>query len=311
MESNQTEEKVNQEDARPSEVCSNERRLVNIKAKCEKHPELAKLTGFQAHLKVDPKNKVLFCLVRKAGSTSVHNLMHMALTGTYLDDPENCGEDCWQASGILPLSRYDDRQKKEILGSYHKIIVVRHPFERYLSCWVNKFKFPGVPVNMDYEKEVQSWMNITQIQALNFSDEIRAELAKEMTLSELTKLVDLYEREKLRHDSHWRQMYQVCQPCAIQYDYMVRVETMQFDSNHILQKLNLTEENFPQLNHHRSTSGYKLEKDLPDFSSVPSDVMDTLHKLYQTDLDMFGYSFDKSTFTAKCDGFEANDHHCC
>jgi hypothetical protein len=290
---------------------------------------LARLNQFQRHLKVDTKHKVMFCLVRKAGSTSVHNLMHMALKGTYFADPENCGEECWEAAGIMPLDTFTKEQKKEILDTYHKIMVVRHPFERYVSCWVNKFKSPhsslhqrvpglrliekirGVPVNMDYEKEVQYWMTIDQVRALNFSKEIREELEKEMTLGEFTQLVDLYERENIRHDSHWRQMYQVCQPCAIDYDYMVRVETMQFDSKHILQKLNLTEEKFPQLNHHRSVSNYKLEKDLPDFSTVPSDIMNTLHRLYAKDLEIFGYTFNRDTFTAKCNGFHYKDHQCC
>ena len=315
------------------ERCDIDQRLKEVRERCARYPELSKPTSFLRHIKVDDKHKVILCLVRKAASTSIHNMLHLSRKGTYAPDPDNCGEDCWENAGILPLDRYSQDDITRMLRDYHKVMVVRHPFDRFVSCWNDKFRGtksslhnrrPGlvliehvrnVSVNVDIDKEIQPWMSLDHVMNLPYSDKVKEELQKPMSLEEFTQLVAYYERIHKPHDSHWRQMHQVCQPCYIQYDYMVRVETLAQDSKHILKKLNLTEESFPQLNSHRHPThpNRALDKALPDFGSVSDHVMDTMERLYKTDMDLFGYTWDRKSLKASCSGFHnaTGNEQCC
>ena len=115
-------------------------------------------------------------------------------------------------------------------------------------------------------------------------------------------------------DSHFDGPYlKKCDPCFVNYDYVVKLESQPEDSAYIIKNklqgrgvgtaLNVqrdTSSNNPLL----SSSGKKLNI----FKNLTVEQMQFMHDRLQPDLDMFGYTFDETNLLAKC-GYENKD--CC
>ncbi|XP_019732965.1 carbohydrate sulfotransferase 12 isoform X2 [Hippocampus comes] len=87
-------------------------------------------------------------------------------------------------------------------------------------------------------------------------------------------------------NEHWQQVYRLCHPCQIQYDFVGHLETAEEDAEHLLRLLrvdNVVE--FPTS--HRNLTASDSESDW--FSTVPLEVRRELYKLYEPDFRLFGY----------------------
>ena len=105
------------------------------------------------------------------------------------------------------------------------------------------------------------------------------------------------------NDDHWRGPYHLkCSPCIFDYDYVVKLETHDHDVPYIIKNKLSGRGLDTNVNMARGrpstmlTSGRYLDL----FSTLKKDQMQFLHKRFQVDLDMFGYSFDNKTLIAKC-----------
>ncbi|ELU10071.1 hypothetical protein CAPTEDRAFT_93264 [Capitella teleta] len=280
--------------------------MANLNAKCQKYPELQNPTSFFAHTKVDEKHKVIICVVPKAAGTSIHNMMHLTMTGELAPDPNHCGESCWENAGVWPLSHYPAVERMKRIRDYHKIIVVRNPFERLVSCWNDKFRHRGASLH----NRVHGFRLIDRIRK-NYSEPIRNELKKEMTFKEFVMLIENYElNDPQFHDDHWKPMHDICQPCFMNYDYMVRVETLNRDAKHILEKLELDMANFPHFNSNRESIS-QLTKDLPIYNDLTDNLKNILQNYYKRDMDLFGYQWNNSTNLASCDNYDSSEGGTC
>ncbi|XP_077396235.1 carbohydrate sulfotransferase 12-like isoform X2 [Festucalex cinctus] len=87
-------------------------------------------------------------------------------------------------------------------------------------------------------------------------------------------------------NEHWQQMYRLCHPCQIQYDFVGHLETAEEDAEHLLRLLrvdNVVE--FPKS--HRNVTSTDLESNW--FDTVPLEMRRELYKLYEADFRLFGY----------------------
>ena len=87
---------------------------------------------------------------------------------------------------------------------------------------------------------------------------------------------------------HWTLYYDSCRPCEVQYDYIVKFETLNNDIEYLKQKLNVS-------SYHRQAffpkSAYKANWDLVKkaFKKIPKELGLKLYEKYRIDFEMFGY----------------------
>jgi len=106
------------------------------------------------------------------------------------------------------------------------------------------------------------------------------ERGHDVTLEEFVRfMVDTGQRN--HKDIHWVSQYELCQPCAISYDFIGHYETLWLDGDYVLQRLGINSDvRFPRWTKNRTDSA---------FENVRPEYMKRLRKLYSRDYDFFGY----------------------
>ena len=113
-------------------------------------------------------------------------------------------------------------------------------------------------------------------------------------------------------DEHWQAPYHhMCHPCIIQYDRIVKLETQNTDAQFIIkEKLDgrgedtrRNKRDFTKENNSKGEENAFLRENgkyLDIYNNCTDDQMLFLRKRFQSDLEMFGYSFDENNLVAKC-----------
>ena len=92
------------------------------------------------------------------------------------------------------------------------------------------------------------------------------------------------------NEEHWAQYTTMCHPCIIDYDYIVKFETMREDAAYVLSKLGphrgCLEDKFPHMFNSSETTSSVFGK---YFSSLTPQQADSLKEAYTVDYKLFGY----------------------
>ncbi|CAB1344105.1 unnamed protein product [Coregonus sp. 'balchen'] len=183
------------------------------------------------------------------------------------------------------LSRHLMRVK---LQSYTKFLFVRDPFVRLISAFRNKFQQP----NEDFYRQFGSVMlrrygngNGTSRVPESAAEAFKAGIHP--SFSEFVRyLLDPQTEQEQPFNEHWRQVYRLCHPCQIQYDFIGTLENLEDDSDQLLRILGLEDQiKFPPSNRNRTAASW--ERDW--FAEVPAELRRKLYSLYEPDFELFGY----------------------
>ena len=116
-------------------------------------------------------------------------------------------------------------------------------------------------------------------------------------------------------DLHWNSLEKFCEPCRFDYQYILRVETMERDSQVLMSDLYPDAGPIPVANAARKKSNSAFSasqliqpKTLDIFSQLPRKTLKKLMKKYAWDLEFYGYSFNTTSFEIKCN---FTKHNCC
>ncbi|XP_077396244.1 carbohydrate sulfotransferase 12-like isoform X3 [Festucalex cinctus] len=171
------------------------------------------------------------------------------------------------------------------LKKYKKFLFVRDPFVRLISAFRDKFE--GLNQNF-----YQSFAKVMLRRYANHTtppdsvDEAFAMGVHPSFLHFIQFLLDPQTEKVSPFNEHWQQMYRLCHPCQIQYDFVGHLETAEEDAEHLLRLLrvdNVVE--FPKS--HRNVTSTDLESNW--FDTVPLEMRRELYKLYEADFRLFGY----------------------
>lgn len=100
---------------------------------------------------------------------------------------------------------------------------------------------------------------------------------------------------------HWQPIHQICNPCLVTYDYITKLETINQDSEYLLEKLDARSVgSFPVSNDRgKDKSGppvsnqvaYQkyLEKILQPYKTIEKSTLRKIYQIYKYDFLMFGY----------------------
>uniref|UniRef100_A0A3P9KPL5 Carbohydrate sulfotransferase n=1 Tax=Oryzias latipes TaxID=8090 RepID=A0A3P9KPL5_ORYLA len=87
-------------------------------------------------------------------------------------------------------------------------------------------------------------------------------------------------------EPHWRQMYRLCHPCLIEYDFVGHQESLQEDAQELLKMVKLENDiKFPPSYANMTSADSVMDW----FQSVPLEDRRKLYRIFKEDFQLFGY----------------------
>lgn len=221
---------------------------------------------------VSVEHKMMWCIVPKVGSNQWKAVMGE------LEKLERIPKDIFTRAGFKYYVNYPPDKQEEMRRTYHKFMFVRHPLERLLSAYRDKFikkspaflKIYGRQIIRKYRPNATEW-------ALETGDGV--------TFPEFAKYVSNV--NMLSFDYHWRPFYRQCHACVIPFNYIGHFETYKEDADYVLKSAGVDHlVTFPPL-YGSDTTAELLET----FADVPKETILKLGEVYRDDLKMFDYPF--------------------
>ena len=235
-------------------------------------------------LLTDDKHRVIYCVIPKAGCTSFKTMM---ANQTQRLRPETRlrvhSAKMLHSVGLHYLSVYPPEMIKHRLQTYTKVILVRHPFDRLMSAYKDKFVYKRF-----FSKMYQRFI----IETLG-QDAVMQNGRVRISFKQFLELVSHGYDEGFRN-RHWQSYMDLCLPCHVHYDYILKMETLKSDSQEALSLFlneGQTSVTLPHLNDKRPFVE-KLDSASKAFGELDPDMIQDLMRIYKADFDLFGYEWD-------------------
>ncbi|XP_064086270.1 carbohydrate sulfotransferase 11-like [Macrobrachium nipponense] len=225
-------------------------------------------------LLADDKYKVIYCFIPKVGCTSwkrVFMILGNISDAKQVDDIDLASPHYLMGKMQLLQTTKEDELIVKKLENYKKFIVVRHPIERLASAYFGKI----------HHKE-----GILEKQRLLLP--FLWKTRKNATVMDITwpEFVSFVVRKRGRSDEHWTPYESLCLPCQIDYDFILKFETLDEDAEGLLRAIGAPDDfHFPH--HERRINASlvgQLQKDLT------TEQMLAISHYFGNDFDMFEYS---------------------
>ena len=227
---------------------------------------------------VAEKYKLVFCPVPKVSCTVWKKLL-VKLQGVNIE--KNVHEEIKYK--LKSLKQYSLKDRRNILKTYTKFMFVRDPFERLLSAY--KDVFWG-----SYKRDDKGWQRyrrrVREYLVQNGHSAINPR-ADNTTFKEFTTYVVLTKKNGEMLQVHWRQMYDLCHPCYIEFDYIGHYETFSEDAEFIFRKTRIHDKvQFPPWQ--PTDTHWLIQK---YYSNLTLLKIAQLQDVYKDDIEVFGYKF--------------------
>ena len=183
------------------------------------------------------------------------------------------------------LNNYTDDEIRYRLNNYTKFMFARHPIERLVSAYRNKFVNNNPILDAWYLSAYGR--RIIKRYRPNASNESLVK-GHDVTFKEFVQFLnDLPPVPRQRYDEHWRPIVDLCHPCNIKYDVIGKYETLKDDTWTVMSKTNLT-----HLAHlfAPSCSHGKTKNMIEKYTNqLTQEELMHLYQLYALDFKMFKY----------------------
>jgi hypothetical protein len=238
---------------------------------------------------VDDANQVAYCYVHKGGSTTWKTLL------ANISSNGNISNDMIEILSVhsnmnkygIKMVDYSDKYE-----NYTKLLIVRNPLDRLVSGYLDKMhssisKFPKIQQSIIKQYRKDNSTNSTY-----------------PTFEEYVAML-LNESDKANMNFHWSPYVHRCGICGINYDFILRIETMQHDmpmffssvyseSNPVVQDLLNTLDGSETFQYNQRTSDENpaqitSHKKNELFSSLAKDTVMNIYDKYKEDFVIPGY----------------------
>lgn len=299
-------------------MCSNQERKEYLKKMCEVwgSPEVG-----DKRLLVDEKYRLMQCSIPKAAATTWKALWETANKHKH-KHPEQYFKseskftnvihgDAFKKAGLKLV----DVKYKDKYSEYTKFLSLRNPFDRIYSAYSFFRNRPGFIGKYLKRVNVNHW----------HSKAIKFQHFLEIILNNTSDREQL----KYKNDRHWQPMSYLCDICHIDYDYILRIESLSYDSGPILKKLGYPEDfllaekinlNRHSTNNNTHTASHDTAdnqvitikpKYLKVYKEIPKLLYDKFVKRFRFDLHLCGYNFDFDTAKTECNVHVPSGEVCC
>lgn len=179
---------------------------------------------------------------------------------------------------IPSLVNFTKTEVRRMLETYTKFIFVRHPFERLLSAYKNKFE-----QNYNSSKYFQSRFGRKIIKTFRKNPSQRSMTnGDDVTFSEFVAYVT---SKNSVFNEHWMPIDKLCEPCLVKYDFIGKYETLNTDAQYLLENVGVDDLSFPRIK--PSNTSIHLSKYI---SQLTYNTIISLYKIYYNDFKLFRYS---------------------
>ena len=171
------------------------------------------------------------------------------------------------------------------LRRYNKVIFTRNPLDRLLSAWKDKL----YDTNHFYAERVGSQI-IAQYRPNATDQEIQR--GTPVMLGEFLQYIDEFPMPTRFFDPHWKPIHENCFPCAINYTYVGKLETLIDDVGYVARKATGLESVPPIM---ASRAPMPLEQDMryQELRKLPRQLVERVLAKYKIDYEMFGYDMQR------------------
>merc|ERR1719431_1066134 len=253
---------------------------------------------------VQKEHGLMWCKVPKAASTSwLHAFLQLARV-----PPGQIPEDNGMGLHAFLRDKYPLLSKnlnKQFMPKSIKFVVVRHPFERIMSAYMDKLhsyerdlRYRGGYYYAMYGSDIVAKLRPKYQERFPKNPLF---MRKEPSFVEFVEY--LVETSVTKYDEHWRPMFLLCPPCHFKFDVIAKMETFDRDTGFILHQRDL--EGRVSLRKKHSVSGEKEgDQTRTLFSQLSKHMVRALHDKYRLDFEMFGYDIVKFIkFASESEGF--------
>jgi len=295
-------------------------RIKTIKERCK-----LKVNNFDKNIDLsrfiyDDKRKVVMCVVPKNACTTWKRFWwHFQ---GFKDYKNVSTKKLVLSSGNIPrLSKLPKNEAFSRLANYTKFFVQRNPFERLTSAHNSKFtdrtpqneykKYTGVRaarillpkvVAGLYLRRYIGFTGLKRLQSepnfIRLPEDTKNKIYNILSVQRngkidfdlFTKYV-LYQNDRIGHrrlDVHWRPQVDLCNPCAVNYDYIVAFENLARDSNRLLRYMQRNEAGEVLMDEVSSVINHTVAEN--SMNLISNDKKTKLLLLYKKDFDVLGYS---------------------
>ncbi|CAG5120710.1 unnamed protein product [Candidula unifasciata] len=268
----------------------------HIQTSCRKFGFIAEKDTFDpsilknSKILVDDNNKLLYCQIPKVASTTWRRIFIVLSGKADTSDPMSLSANDVHHKFDKHLTHLRKYQNDEILyrlNNYFKFVFVREPFERILSAFKNKFA-----------ANTNSSIYFRKVFGEKIIDRYRqnplANPGRNLTFEEfINYLTD--PQKQIPMNEHWEKYYKLCHPCWIQYDFIGKLETLEEDSQYILEKNSLSEKvkvpsRLDSKYTYKKTNSYMHEY----YSQIPKETLQKIFKMYYADFVIFNFTVPDS-----------------
>ncbi|XP_020277906.1 carbohydrate sulfotransferase 11-like [Pseudomyrmex gracilis] len=235
---------------------------------------------------VDDSHELLYCYVPKVACTNWKRVLMIATGKWPGNDPLEIPADQAHSPGNFQrLNSYTPPEIENKLATYNKLIVVRHPLERLLSAYRNKLEAKHEKSAKYFQsrfgkKIVKKYRQNATEESLRNGDDV--------TFREFVDFVTDNSENGTRNE-HWRPIYELCQPCIVNYNFVSKYESLVEDATEVLERIGVTSISFPPKPPSNEPTSKKLDR---YYSTLSYKQLRKLADLYKLDLRLFDYSLE-------------------
>uniref|UniRef100_A0A8C5MNB2 Carbohydrate sulfotransferase n=1 Tax=Leptobrachium leishanense TaxID=445787 RepID=A0A8C5MNB2_9ANUR len=230
------------------------------------------------HILVNDEYKFLYCYVPKVACSNWKRVLKV-LDGSLESVDVKSKMD--HKNDLVFLSELSVEQIKHRLKHYFKFIFVRDPMERLLSAYRNKF---------GEIKEYQQKYGMEIVR--RYRQHSAGSAGDDVTFSEFVHY--LLDEDTEHMNEHWMPIYNLCQPCAVHYDFLGSYERLQEDAHYVLERIGAPSYvQFPE-----RQAWYKpVTKDTLNYfiCNTPRGLIKELLPKYILDFSLFAYALPNIT----------------
>ncbi|KAK2163015.1 hypothetical protein LSH36_87g02052 [Paralvinella palmiformis] len=264
----------------------------------------------------DDRHKVMMCWMSKAGCTSFKALLleaagfNLSSSKFGVDMLGIHSDELLIQYGLDKMVMLSDDKIKEILGKYFVFMLIRHPFERLLSTYRGKVLnkqsdipwFAAETLKLSHSDIFENNKTLARMKAPQ-------NVLGSPTFSQFLDWI----RISNTYNDHWSMIVEACHPCAHNWSAILKLETMEHDSRLLIEHLkpDLNISAAPVRHSHQNEPVHNHDwLRMPEYDDVTEETIEYLLQMYEIDLKMFGYKWDKARNIASC-SIDTVDGLCC
>ncbi|XP_051581202.1 carbohydrate sulfotransferase 14-like [Myxocyprinus asiaticus] len=233
------------------------------------------------HILVNDEHRFLYCYVPKVACSNWKRVLKV-LSGALANVDIKVKMD--HRTDLLFLSEFSPDEIRHRLQHYFKFLFVREPMARLLSAYRNKFG------------EIEAYQHkygaeIIRRYREGYTNDEKI-VGNDVTFTEFVRY--LLDEDPERMNEHWMPIYNLCQPCAIEYNFIGTYERLERDAAYVLERVGAPQHvRFPE----RQTWYKPVTKETLHYylCTVPQKILKELLPKYILDFSLFGYALPNTT----------------